>query len=776
MIRRAHLLPAALAALASAAAFAAEDAVWIEAEDFSEKGAWAVDTQFTHAMGSAYLIAPGVLSPIGAAETGFRIVRAARYAVWARTRDWVPAHHPGRFALRIDGVRLGRTLGESGRTGWTWETCGEVNLAAGEHRLALEDLSGAFARCDAVLIVPADGGLVPSDDPAGTERLRARLAPQPPESDRGEFDVVVAGAGPAGVCAAVAAARAGARTALVHDRPVAGGNCSDEIGIGTDGAANHQMNMRESGLVEEWNLIDPHRRGRRLSDAAALLLAGETNLSVFANERIVGAAHGRARIDAVLARNTLTGARSRVRGRMFVDATGDGWVGYYAGAAYRMGREASAEFGEPSPPAPARADALTMSGCLYAYRYEMRPREVPYAPPPWADVLPEGFDRKPPGIGMPWWLEHPNDLDDLRDPEEARDMLLRYIFGYWGWLKNRSPLRGKARNAALVRVPFVNGRRESRRLEGDVIVTANDLIAGRLFDDRVAYGGWGLDVHDVRGMDNPHGDGWAQHPIAVPIYTIPFRALYSRNVDNLLMAGRCISVTHLALGSTRVGATCATEGQAAGTAAALCARAGLTPRALGATRIRELQQALLREDQYVPGVVNEDPADLARGARASASSSVPTFVFTPPRWGECPKDVPDAGKGLKAVSGASPACVVDGVSRAVGMNAHAWVSSGRLPQWIRLDLPRPARISEARITFDSDLSTHNTTYYAPFLAKDYRLEALCGGEWRTLAEERGNVRRLRVHRFAPVEAEAVRVTVTAVHGGETVRIFEIRLY
>ena len=764
---------AGAAAFASAAS-AAE--VWLEAEDFKRPGAWRVDTQFTHKMGSAYLIAPGVLKPIGAAATEIELPEAGGWTAWARTKDWVPAHHPGRFALSVDGRRTPGELGASGRAGWIWEKAGAFKLAAGAHSIALEDLSGAYARCDALLFT-TDASFRPPDDYAETERLRARLAPQPPESEKGPFDVVVVGGGPAGVCAAVAAARNGAKTALVHDRPVLGGNCSDELGVGTDGASNHQPNGRESGLVEEWNLLDPNRGGHRLSAAAALLTGGETNLVVLLNERVTGAvSNADGRIAAVLARNTRTGRRTRVAGRLFVDATGDGWVGYYAGAKYRFGREAQAEFNEPKSHMPEKADALTMSGCLCSYAYEMRETPVAYETPAWADVLPPGFDRPVASLAMPWWLEHPNDLDDLADAEEARDELLRYNFAYWGWLKNKSKLASRAKNAELVSVPIVNGRRESRRLVGDYVLNANDLVAGRVFPDAVCHGGWGLDVHDVLGMKRPAGNGWQGNPIPVPTYSIPFRSLYSANVPNLLMAGRCLSATHLALGSARVGATCAVTGQAAGTAAALCRRYGLTPRELGAQRISELQQTLLKDDQYVPGVLNRDPLDFARDATVDASSASCWQSFHPPNWAPCPKGVENGPNGTKLAVDACAFAVVDGVTRIVGNKAHAWVSSEELPQWISLTFDEPKTISEVRITFDTDLSLPFAEFFPKTLVKDYELEVLADGAWWTVAEETGNARRLRVHRFSPVKADAVRLTVKATHGLPEARVFEIRVY
>lgn len=581
--------------------------IWIEAEDFEDKGAWVVETQFTHLMGSAYLMAPGVGKPVGAANTSFAVKNGGRHALWIRAKDWMPELHPGRFVVSVNGKRVGGEMGASGKTGWAWENAGAIDLGAGTHSLALDDASGAFARCDAIWLAP-DSCERPEDDYGATERLRARIAPQPPMRDAVGFDVVVVGAGPAGVCAAVAAARAGAKTALVFDRPIPGGNCSREIGIGTDGAATfHHPGWEERGIVREWNDLGsvPGRKKPDLTLGAERLFAAERNLSIFENERVVDVeSDSGGSIAAATSRNTLTGARTRWGAASFIDCTGDGTLGELAGAEFRFGREAAEEFGEPPDLAPAVADRLTMSGCLTGYKWEMRDCPVRFEAPAWADVLPEGFTRDPPGLGRPWWLEHPNDIDDLAHGEEARDELIRYVFAYWGWLKNLSPLAGEAANAELVRVPWINGRRESRRLVGDFILSASDLLAGSMFDDRVCYGGWGLDVHDPLGMKSPVSNGWGPgaRPHEVPIYSIPFRCLYSRNVSNLLMAGRCISVTHLALGSTRVGATCATEGQAAGTAAAMCALGGMTPRELGRSRIRELQNRLLKDGMRLPKI------------------------------------------------------------------------------------------------------------------------------------------------------------------------------
>jgi hypothetical protein len=602
----------------------ADGFLWVEAEDFSDYGEWRLDTQFVHKMGSAYLLAGGVCKPIKEATTEVQVPQAGTYRVWVRTRNWLKDFAPGKFTVAVDGRRAEKVLGAGKPEVWAWESAGDFALAKGPVKLALMDLSGAFARCDALLLT-RDLSYVPPEDLESVQRERARLTGTPQEvTDAGDFDVVVVGAGSTGCGAAVAAARTGAKTALVHDRPVLGGNASTELGVPTCGAARHD-NAREGGLNEEANLVRAKNGFPKMSEAYAIQAAGEKNLTVFNNSRVVGVEMAGQSIRSVKAVNTLTLAPSRVRGKLFIDCTGDGWVGYYAGAISRFGRESRDEFGETA--APPKEDRITMSGCIMgnlalAYRAENTGHPVDYAPPAWAVKLPppEEFHRTTKGVGGQWWLEHPGDFDDLEEPERARDELIRISFAYWGWVKNAWAEKDKARNFEMTYVPHIDARRETRRLVGDYILKQQDAEAGTMFPDRISYGGWSLDVHNPKGIlsgkEGPYYfDGF------VPIYSIPYRTIYSTNVPNLFFAGRCMSVTHIALGTVRVEATLSTVGQAAGTAAALCAKYGVSPRELGQRYIKDLQQRLLKDDQYIPELANEDSDDLARTAKVAASST-----------------------------------------------------------------------------------------------------------------------------------------------------------
>jgi len=407
---------------------------------------------------------------------------------------------------------------------------------------------------------------------------------------------------------------------------VLGGNSSDECGVGINGAASSHPNARESGIIEEVGRIKARFGYGRMSEPFRLATEAQENLSVFLNQHVF-AVEMRSEhvIGAVKAVDTLTGEISVYRGGRFVDCTGDGWVGYYAGATFRLGRESREEFGESL--APEKADNITMSGCIMgeralSYRAVDTGKPAPYTPPPWAPRFgsAEEFGRNPRGFTSgEWWLEHPGDVDDVWDAERARDELIRISFGYWDYIKNAWPERERAATYALAVIPLVDAKRESRRLIGDYILTQNDVQNAVMFPDSISYGGWPLDVHHPEGIysgkEGPyHCTPW------VPIYSIPYRCLYSVNVENLLFAGRDMSVSHIALGSVRVQGTLAALGQAAGTAAALALRHKTTPRGIYEKHLTELQQTLVKDDQYMPGIVNEDPLDLARKAKVSASS------------------------------------------------------------------------------------------------------------------------------------------------------------
>ena len=301
--------------------------LWLETEGFEKYGKWRLDTQFVHKMGSAYLLAPSAGEPVQDALTHVRIPRDGKWRLWARTKDWVPAHSPGKFVVTVCGHES-KVLGASGRPGWHWEEAGDFDLKSGLAGIRLVDKSGYFARCDALLLT-TDLSYVPPDEAEALAAARQRLQGLPSEvADGGSFDVVVVGAGTTGMGAAVAAARNGAKTALVFDRPVLGGNASAELGVGIHGASHPHPNSREGGFVEEMKLIMAHRKCGNASQAYAWQAEMTKNLELFPDQRVLKVDMPRKGfLRAVLALNTRTGQWTRYRAKMFVDCTGDGWVG-----------------------------------------------------------------------------------------------------------------------------------------------------------------------------------------------------------------------------------------------------------------------------------------------------------------------------------------------------------------------------------------------------------------------------------------------------------------
>lgn len=613
----------AIAALASTEAFAglwngfrapAKEAVeheagflWLEAEEFADYGGWVIDTQFVGKMGSAYLLANGVTNRVSAAKTIVKIPCvggganttnrcAGVWRVWARSRDWIPEYHPGLFTIAING-RRGKELGGSGKKGWCWQFAGAFELPAGAAEVALEDLTGWFGRCDA-LVMTTDADYVPPDDLIDCEKARVKLSGLPPETDDGAYEVIIVGAGPSGTTAAIQSARAGAKTLLVHDRPILGGNASSEFRIAPRGAGTYRKEYQEGGIDAEMLALKASRKGSDWTDAYQALVDRETNLTVIANMRITCArTDERGSITSVCGVDTLTGARAFWRGKIFVDATGDGWLGFFAHAKFRFGSEGKAEFGEPN--APDAPNGRTMSGSLFsglgkssgcaaAFLTVRTPGgKFDFTPPVWAN-LDTGARRRVRHFRSAA-IEHPHEIDDVEDPEYARDYLIRMSVSYWDFGKNRAENRAEGAEWQMVSIPHTNARREGRRLVGDYILTEKDEMEGRRFPDAIGYGGYPITTHNSAGTFGNNHDACRPEP---PLYDIPYRSLYSVNVPNLLMCGRCVSMTHRALGSMRVQSTCSVTGQAAGLAAARCVQRGLSPREYGRLHIGELQTEL----------------------------------------------------------------------------------------------------------------------------------------------------------------------------------------
>lgn len=445
-------------------------------------------------------------------------------------------------------------------------------------------------------------------------------------------DVTVAGAGIAGICAAIAAARQGLSVVLVNDRSVLGGNASSEIGVPMNGASHLGLNAsiyaREGGLPEEIRLrmLEYNRGGGygrpALMDAVLFdMIYEEENITLLLNTGVYACEMEDSRIVRCYARHGISNRIYELESRIYIDATGNGALAYEAGCLYRMGREGRQEYDEKE--APLQADAFTMGNTFYFETVDCG-HKVTYKPPAFAkDVSKMEFLKninKPGGHralsvkGAHWSFEYGGQLDIIYDSEEIDRELRRLVFGIWDYIKNSGEYP-EAANYALKRVYARSGARESRRFLGDYVLTENDIEEKRDFPDAVCIGGWPMDVHAPLGI---YDSAPATKYIPVTgIYNIPFRCLYSREITNLMLAGRNISATHITLGSARVMATCGCMGQAVGTAARCCIDRKITPRELAQRYCGELQQRLARGDQTI--IRHQDLSPVMQSFTACAS-------------------------------------------------------------------------------------------------------------------------------------------------------------
>jgi hypothetical protein len=585
-----------------------------------------------------------------------------------------------------------------------------------------------------------------------------------------ETDLLVAGGGLSGVCAALAAARNGARVVLVQDRSVLGGNASSEVKMHVVGADchGHKPGARESGIMEELRLEDAYRNPGSVYSQWDLLLYEkvmlEPNIRLLLDTDVVGVEREGDRIRAARAVRLSTEDEFLIRAKFFADCTGDGRLGSEAGADYHVGREAKGDYNEPL--AQEKADRQTLgSSILLTGRKHGTPQ--PFVRPSWVRRFKKEDFRLRPIHSFEygyWWFEWGGQLDTLKDNAEIRHELLKITLGVWDYIKNSGEFPQSA-NWGLEWVGSIPAKRESRRFHGPYRLTEHDVLRPRGFHDTVAYGGWFVDTHPPMGVDAPDEPPCVQHHFA-HLFPIPLRCYHSRNIANLFFAGRNISATHIAFASTRVMATCAVGGQAVGTAAALWLReADNDIRALSTpANVRALQQRLLRDDAFLPGLGNEDPADLARGARVSASSGADTAALA----------LDGTTRDLRASFG-------DWSSDSV----HAW-TSGALPATLALELSRATALREIHVTFDSGFerellltpSHHHQATSAPrgaqkSLVRHYRLKV----DGVVVHEEADNFLRKRVHRLpAPVTGSKVELECLATHGAAVARVFELRAY
>lgn len=451
-------------------------------------------------------------------------------------------------------------------------------------------------------------------------------------------DLAVIGGGLAGTCCAITAARAGLNVVLVQDRPVLGGNSSSEVRLWTLGATSHMGNnnrwAREGGVIDELLVENMARNpeGNTLFWDALLLerVVAERRITLLLNTAVYDVLKNAPdRIESVHAFCSQNSTRYEIRAPFFCDGSGDGIVGFAAGAAFRMGAETREEFGEKFAPDASYGELLGHS--IYFYSKDAG-QPVRFTPPSFAllDItkIPRWRDFSPKSFGCRlWWIEYGGRMDTIHDAELIKWELWKIVYGVWNHIKNSGRFP-EAENLTLEWIGTIPGKRESRRFEGDYLLRQQDIIEQREFADVVSMGGWSIDLHPSDGVysSSKGCDQW--HPRGV--FQIPYRCLYSRNIENLFLAGRLISVTHVAFGSTRVMATGAHGAQAVAIAAKHCIQNRTTPRGLlEPKRMHALQRELLRSGQYLPRTRRDDSSDLAREAKISTSSELVLDALRP---------------------------------------------------------------------------------------------------------------------------------------------------
>lgn len=583
--------------------------LFVEAESFSNKGGWVVDQQFMDLMGSSYLMAHGLGTPVGAASTQVTFPESGTYYVYVRTYNWTSpwkdGEGPGMFKLSVNGKKLSPVLGNLGNV-WMWQEAGKITV--GNHlelTLGLHDLTGFNGRCDAIYFTTEKGAVPPaSGKDLEAFRRKALQLPDTPSST-GTFDLVVVGGGIAGMSAAISAARLGCKVALINDRPVLGGNNSSEIRVHLGGRIEAGPYKELGNLQKEFG---PSKEGNAQpgenyeDHKKFAAIANEKNITLFSNYRAIGVEKEGSHIKTVIARHIESGEELGFSAPLFSDCTGDGTVGYLAGADYRMGRESREEFGEST--APEKADKMTMGASVQWYSVD---NGKPCAFPDFNYGV-EFNDKNSEKVMMgEWTWETGMNYDQINDFERIRDYGLLVVYSNWSYLKNQFKENMQYRNRKLGWVAYVAGKRESRRLMGDYILKEDDLRKHVVHEDGSAASTWSIDLHypDPQNTANFPGQEFksiAKHINIYP-YPIPYRCLYSRNIDNLFMAGRNISVTHVALGTVRVMRTTGMMGEVVGMAASLCKQHGISPRDVYHHYLNELK-ALMREGVGQKGLPN----------------------------------------------------------------------------------------------------------------------------------------------------------------------------
>ncbi|MBQ8869118.1 MAG: FAD-dependent oxidoreductase [Oscillospiraceae bacterium] len=602
-----------------------------------------------------------------------------------------------------------------------------------------------------------------------------------------QFDFVVVGGGLTGLCAAISAARGGAKTALIHDRSVLGGNASSEIRMHICGANCNMKKpeLSEGGIVHELMLSN-----KRVNDSynfsiwdAVLFDAAkkEKNLSLFLNTTMHSVSSENGVVKTIECYQLTTELHLSISANFFADCTGNGTLCAFADAEYKTGSEAKSEYNESH--APEKEDNKRMGNTLLfkavdrghpvefvppvevmhftEEQLKYRKHSPDFSPESVKDITPEALRVMFSGYAQDygyWWIEICGEKENIiEEYEDIRDQLVSAIYGVWNHIKNEG--NHGAENYELAWVGMLPGTRESRRIVCDYMLNENDILSNRRFEDKVAYGGWDIDVHTcLFAFDE-------KPSFIYPVegsFDIPYRSYCVKGFKNLFVGGRCMGASKLAMASTRVMGTCSVGGQAIGTAAAILCRDNAEN--IREINIKELQQNLLRDDCYLPLLTNEDSNDLARTSKIVASSEEEGF---------CAENL------------------VNGITRKIDGASNVWHSKplkDEQPETVLLSLKKKSTVNTVQLVFDSNFNIEKKITLSSTrqnqqkigipkeLVRDFTVELISDGTVIEKLDVKDNYQRLVKLNFDLVDCDTVKVSFTKTWGDPCVRVFEIRIY
>ncbi len=574
--------------------------LWIEAESLKNKGGWVVDTGAIETIHSAYLMAHGMGIPVSDAYGEIDIACDGNYHIWALTRDWTATWNvsdpAGKFEILLDGKALPNTLGTNGKD-WAWQLAGNIELSNGKHTLALHDLTGFNGRCDAIYI--ADPKITPSNRIEDIDAMRKRLNWKELCIKEKEYDLVVVGGGIAGICTALAARRKGCSVALINDRPVLGGCNSSEIRVCLGGQIKLAPYEHIGDIVREIAPVMGHPatykeeyfEDMRKRFAFEVPACKEGSCDILLNEAVFEIEKEGNRLSSVICTNTHSGAKTKIRGRLFSDCSGDGVLARLGGAEVMYGNDAKSDFGEKL--APAERKNLVMGQSIRWYS-EKQEDACDFPDLDWnLDFNDASYLNC---FSGGWEQETGFTRDMVKDTEYIRDYGLRAIYANWSYQKNHCKDKERFAKSQLKWVSPFGGKRESYRVKGDYILTQRDFEEQIHYEDATAKITWGIDIHYPEPInEETFGEAFrsfAYHLNMPFACCVPYRCLYSKDVDNLFIGGRLVSTSHIAFAAVRVMRTLGMLGEVVGIAASICKKHDCSPRDIYQAHLEELKKEL----------------------------------------------------------------------------------------------------------------------------------------------------------------------------------------